>query len=115
MSGERPSYKTISNFIEKYFIDSFDEVFDLINAEILRECKINAEQIFIDGTKIEGNSNKYKFVWKPITFHLKLNAKIQGKLFALGLLEVEDEEFFITSSELQSYLEILEKNRLSSS
>lgn len=27
---------------------------------------------FIDGTKWEANANRYKFVWKPETYHRKL-------------------------------------------
>lgn len=36
--------------------------------------------MFLDGAKFEANANKYKFVWKPTTFHEKLNANIKNLL-----------------------------------
>ena len=39
---------------------------------------------YIDGTKIEANANKYKFVWKPVKFHNKLDIKIKNLLDKLG-------------------------------
>ena len=40
--------------------------------------EIRFENLFIDGTKIEANANKYTFVWKKATdkFEYKLQEKI---------------------------------------
>ena len=35
------------------------------------------KKTYIDGSKFEANANKYKFVWKPTTFHEKLSDKIR--------------------------------------
>ncbi len=32
---------------------------------------------FIDETKFEADCNKYKFVWKPITFHKRTTNKVK--------------------------------------
>ena len=40
---------------------------------MVRKYKIDVSDAFIDGTKLEANSNKYKFVWKPRKKHDRLN------------------------------------------
>jgi hypothetical protein len=49
--------------------------------------EIRFENIFIDGTKIEANANKYTFVWKKATdkFENKLQEKIKVILEALPI------------------------------
>ena len=44
------------------------------------KAHILAGDVFINGTKIEANANKYKFVWKPTTYHHKLSDKIRELL-----------------------------------
>ena len=41
--------------------------------------EIRYEHLFVDGTKIEANANKYSFVWKKSVtkYEIKLHAKIQ--------------------------------------
>ena len=54
----------------------------------LRELnEIKFENIFIDGTKIEANANKYTFVWKKSTdkFEVKLQEKIRTTLKEINL------------------------------
>lgn len=36
-----------------------------------KEFNVDFDDANIDGTKFEANANKYKFLWKPITFHKK--------------------------------------------
>ena len=38
------------------------------------------DNMYLDGSKFEANANKYKFVWKPTTFHNKLSDKIRKLL-----------------------------------
>ena len=38
------------------------------------------DNMYLDGSKFEANANKYKFVWKPTTFHNKLSDKIRELL-----------------------------------
>jgi hypothetical protein len=47
--------------------------------------QVTMEDVFIDGTKIEADANKYKFVWKPTTYHLRLSDKIRDLLKEVGL------------------------------
>ena len=72
-----PSYKTIGNFINNFIVPNRDKIFSLITNEIFKECNLKMDKAYIDGSKFEANSNKYKFVWKPTTFHIKLSEKIR--------------------------------------
>lgn len=49
----------------------------MITKAIIEELDLNISNQYIDGTKIEANSNKYKFVWKFSTYHKKLDLKIK--------------------------------------
>ena len=59
------NYSTISKFINNVIVPNEKEVFSLICKQLKKELNITFEDAFIDGTKIEANANKYKFVWKP--------------------------------------------------
>lgn len=64
----------------------------------------------MDGTKIEANANKYKFVWKTTTFHKKLNIKIKKLLLSMDM-EISDKNL-IKSNELNGQIKeyIIRKN-----
>ena len=77
MEGNIPDYSSICIFINKYILPYQTEIFTLINKQIIKELNLNIDNVYIDGTKIEANANKYKFVWKPTKFHEKLDEKIK--------------------------------------
>ena len=80
MENETPSYKTIGNFINEYIVPNRDEIFSLITKAIFEECNLKMDKAYIDGSKFEADANKYKFVWKPTSYHLKLSDKIRTLL-----------------------------------
>ena len=86
MQGQYPSYKSIGNFINDYIVLNQEKFFSLITKAIFNECKINMDDLYLDGSKFEANANKYKFVWKPTTFHNKLSDKIRQLLSEYDLL-----------------------------
>ena len=55
------------------------------------------DKAYIDGSKFEADANKYKFVWKPTTFHLKISEKIRNLLRDYNLLRGLPSEGFIDS------------------
>ena len=59
-----PSHMTISNFIHKELSGSVDQIFNDINSYIFAREKVDTDHVYIDGTKIEANANKYTWVWK---------------------------------------------------
>lgn len=80
MEQKNPSYKTICEFINQYILPYQYEIFTLITKTIIDELELDISDQYIDGTKLEANANKYKFVWKPTTFHKKLDIKIKAVL-----------------------------------
>lgn len=65
LQGEKaPSHMTIDNFMRNCLTDSIDEIFNEINAYIFEKEKVDLEHIYIEGTKITANANKYSWVWK---------------------------------------------------
>ena len=77
MEQERPSYVTISSFLNNVVVPLQNEIFSRIISTIITYFNIDIDDVFLDGTKFEANANKYKFVWKPTTFHNKLNKNIK--------------------------------------
>lgn len=80
MQQNYPSYVSIGNFINQYIIPNADQIFSLVTKAILDYVGIVPEDAYIDGTKIEADANRYKFVWKPTTWHKKLCVKIRALL-----------------------------------
>jgi transposase len=63
--GYEPSYRTINRFrIQPEVKDIIRECFVQFRCQLVEEKLIDQEAIFIDGTKIEANANKFTFVWK---------------------------------------------------
>lgn len=82
--------------------------------KLLEADEIEFENIFIDGTKIEANANKYTFVWKGLInkFEVKLQEKIKKSLLIINkefdlAINISDDK--IAVSELIGVLEELNR------
>ena len=82
MNWEKPSYRTFGYFINEVLGDNIEEIFRDINKTIFRKDHVDLSHIYIDGTKLEANANKYTWVWKKATekSRYRLFAKITGLL-----------------------------------
>ena len=70
--GQRPRRDAFYDFKGKKLTD---EILDELNYQFLRHLKkeglITLKGLFIDGTKIEANANRYTFVWRgSLNYHL---------------------------------------------
>ena len=70
--GVQPKRDAFYDFINKKLTG---EILDDLNYQLLRRLKkeglITLESLFIDGTKIEANANRYTFVWRgTLNYHL---------------------------------------------
>ena len=54
-----PSHMTIDNFMNDTLIMGIDEIVADINAYIFKKENVDLNHVYIDGTKIEANANKY--------------------------------------------------------
>ena len=59
-----PSHMTIANFINHRMRCSVKKVFDDINRYIFSQEDVDLQHIYIDGTKLTANANRYSWVWK---------------------------------------------------
>ena len=63
--NQKPSYKTINRFRVNPKVDALlESLFIQFHSQCLKQNLIDDQAIFIDGTKVEANANRYTFVWK---------------------------------------------------
>lgn len=73
-----PDHSTIARFIKDYLGGCLEELFYQLVLRLSELDEIQFENLFVDGTKIEANANKYTFVWKKVVnkneskMHLKI-------------------------------------------
>ncbi len=99
LNGEpAPNYHEIARFRRDRLSQCAEELFYELVRKLRSMDEIRYEHLFVDGTKIEANANKYSFVWKKsITkYEMKLHDKLQkrcGELCnAYGCLPCDVEE-----------------------
>lgn len=99
--GHRPSYRTINRFrVLPEVKELLRQCFVQFRCQLVQERLIDQEALFIDGTKIEANANKFTFVWKKSiqNYHQSLIEKsnrLYEELFEqqiLPAIERESEE-----------------------
>lgn len=73
----KPDHSTIARFRKK-MCGQIERVFYAVIKYLLNIGEISGENLFIDGTKIEANANRYTFVWKKAV--AKNEEKLRAKL-----------------------------------
>lgn len=77
LEGQKaPDHNTINRFRQR-IVDETEGLFSQLVKKLADVKEIAYENIFIDGTKLEANANKYTFVWKKTTE--KSEAKLKDK------------------------------------
>ncbi len=59
-----PNYSTICRFRKDYLPEAIDDLFCQLVKYLNKIGEVKFDNLFIDGTKIEANANRYTFVWK---------------------------------------------------
>lgn len=59
-----PSHMTVCNFLDLYVGEKIGDLFNDINKHLFEKEGVDLNCLYIDGTKIEANANKYTWVWK---------------------------------------------------
>jgi hypothetical protein len=76
--AKAPDHNTIARFRAKRIASAAEGLFYQLVQLLKDRREINFENLFVDGTKIEANANKYSFVWRK---SIEKNvAKLQDKL-----------------------------------
>ena len=89
LQGQKePSHNTIARFRSKRLEECVEDLFSQFIIELEKRNEIEFENLFVDGTKIEANANRYSFVWKKATD--KFEEKLQNKTHEI-LLSINSE------------------------
>lgn len=59
-----PSHATFGNFIRNELTTTVEELFKDLNNYIFAQDSVDLNHLYIDGTKLEANANRYTWVWK---------------------------------------------------
>ena len=99
-----PSHHEIARFRSKRLAECAEELFSQLVKKLYKMGEIQFAHLFVDGTKIEANANKYSFVWKKSTnkYEARLDAKLEK------LLPVYCEKYGIIANEPRELLMQLE-------
>jgi transposase len=108
-----PSHNTINRFRSKKLINCMEDLFYQLVTKLSVMGEIDFNNLFIDGTKIEANANKYTFKWKKsiLKYDKKLDIKIEE---LLNDFNFRNKTYFSDIYDLQLHIksEIFEKNIL---
>ncbi len=98
-----PNHSEIARFRSKRLSDCIENIFFQFVKKLYSIGEIKYEHLFVDGTKIEANANKYSFVWKKST--TKYEARLSAKLD--GLLPKLCDKYFVSCKNAEEMLEKL--------
>lgn len=97
LSGnQHPCFKTLSEFRGSKMQHLVDSVFTHVLSMLVELGYIDLEDLYVDGTKIEANADKYSGVWAKNTARYK--AKVQERIGVLleelkAMQRAEDEKY----------------------
>ena len=83
LNGEPvPSVATVKRFLSEKLTDVVEDLFYQFVEKLYEMGEVKYQNLFVDGTKIEANANKYTFVWKKAVEKnlVSLNKKIDTRI-----------------------------------
>jgi len=123
-----PDHGTIHNFRSVRMKEVVDDVFSSVVEVLIESGYIKAENLFVDGTKIEDNANRYSYVWRKnverqsgivkerVSELLKAIDQLQREEDAeYGIRNLEEIEGDITSEKVEKLIEDINQKLTNSS
>jgi transposase len=110
-----PDHSTIARFRKDYLEEAVEDLFYQVVQYLHNVDEVSFKNLFVDGTKIEANANRYTFVWRKVVNknEAKMLANIQSCIEEINLTYMTD--FHVTKESLLNDLSIalsyLEKKR----
>lgn len=113
---QRPSYRTINRFrVHPAMAALIKEAFIQFRMQLQAHDLIDADAIFIDGTKLEANANKYTFVFRKSVEKHQEKLRAQSRLMYDTMHEqmiipalLEESESLVTAGHLNTMHQALE-------
>ncbi len=87
LNGESaPNHNEIARFRSQRLPRAMENLFYQLVGKLSEAKEIKFEHLFVDGTKMEANANKYSFVWKKSTdrYQAKLTEKVKAMISELN-------------------------------
>ncbi len=103
-----PDHNTIWRFVKKRLVPNTENLFNQFVLKLHEMKQVPFENIFVDGTKIEADANRYTFVWRKATE--KNEKKLSSKL--PGLFEKLQNEYGFEINSQDTALERLKKAQI---
>ena len=105
-----PDHNTIARFRTGRLEPILDDLFNQFIIKLYENNELELKNLFIDGTKIEANANKYTFVWKKTVSKNEIKLGEAIKLFIKNINDKFNKNFSIVENTLKCKLlnEILE-------
>ncbi len=105
-----PDHNTIARFRTGRLEPILDDLFNQFIIKLYENNELELKNLFIDGTKIEANANKYTFVWKKSVSKNEINLGEDIKLFIKNINDKFNKNFSIVENTVKSKLlrEVLE-------
>jgi transposase len=104
-----PDHNTLARFRRERLECCIEDLLSQLVEWLSEHGEISFEHLFVDGTKVEANANKYSFVWKKAVQknEMRLQSKARKKLSELfATWSLGD---YITSEQLSQALTLLEE------
>ena len=81
---------------ERSLRETIEVLFTELAEEMLEMGLVDFEQLFVDGTKVEANANKYSFVWKKSTekHKAKLQENVKKMLDEVEAIQEWEDEIY---------------------
>jgi transposase len=87
-----PDYTTIHNFRSKRMKEAVEDVFGSIVEILIDGGYVKAENLFVDGTKIEANANRYSYIWRKNVERHETMTKEKVKKLLSHIEQLQKEE-----------------------
>jgi transposase len=88
-----PDHGTIHNFRASRMKEAVEDVFGSVIEVLIESGYVKRENLFVDGTKIEANANRYSYIWKKNVerYELSVRQKIKELLTHIELLQQQED------------------------
>lgn len=105
LKGEKvPDHNTISRFRKHHLTPCVEGLLTQLVDLLSDAGEISFENLFIDGTKIEANANRYSFVWRGAVEKNEAKLKDKASIYLKDELGIEQPQERISSGYLQTVL-----------
>lgn len=94
--GQRPCFKTLSDFRSCRMQDLIDTVLSRVLLYLVEQGYVNLDDLYVDGSKWAANANKYKIIWRKNTERYKEGVlkRIAGLLEELKVLQEQEDAVY---------------------